>query len=109
MEWLVETKYAMRNITRILQSQPNTVIQYYALATLYYSTGGDTGHWVNDRLWLNEEAPPCDWGLVMCFYLENTTTTNTTSHMDWNNNTVEKVEEEEEEEESFITGIYMGT
>jgi hypothetical protein len=32
---------------------------------LYYSTGGDTGTWNNDRLWLSTE-PLCDWALIKC-------------------------------------------
>jgi hypothetical protein len=40
-------------------------LQYYALVTFYYSTGGATGLWSNDRIWLSTE-PLCDWLFVIC-------------------------------------------
>jgi hypothetical protein len=63
IEWLASTH--LSNITTILENNPMAMVQQYALVTFYFATGGDTGKWFNDRLWLSPE-PVCDWGGITC-------------------------------------------
>jgi hypothetical protein len=66
-------------------THPYTLVNLFALVTFYYSTGGDTGVWINDRLWLSQEDHLCLWVGVTCGYFwvdgsdGNTTTTTTTT------------------------------
>jgi hypothetical protein len=60
--WLSQQEHAS-NVT--LEADLRLWVQYYVLVTLYYSTGGDTGTWNNDRLWLSTE-PLCDCALITC-------------------------------------------
>jgi hypothetical protein len=62
VEWLATYHPPLNAVTN---DTLNMWIQYYVLVTLYYSTGGETGTWFNDRLWLSPE-PFCDWALISC-------------------------------------------
>jgi hypothetical protein len=62
IEWLSQQEQAS-NVTT--EAELHLWVQSYVLVTLYYSTGGDTGTWGNDRLWLSTE-PLCDWALIRC-------------------------------------------
>jgi hypothetical protein len=59
-------------VVSILNTQPSLtnskLVQYYALACIYYATSGD--NWVNHTHWLSSTIDPCDasngWAGVDC-------------------------------------------
>jgi hypothetical protein len=63
IEWLASTHSS--NFTTIFENNATAMVQRYVLVTLYYTAGGDTGKWFNDRLWLTSESV-CDWGGITC-------------------------------------------
>jgi hypothetical protein len=70
IEWLAEYHPPSNGTTK---ENMDVWIQYYALVTFYYSTGGESGKWSIDRLWLTSE-PLCSWTLISCFdYTQNAT------------------------------------
>jgi hypothetical protein len=59
---------ATTSSSRMIDSHPYTLVNLFALVTFYYSTGGDTGLWINDRLWLSHDDHLCLWVGVTCGY-----------------------------------------
>lgn len=57
MEWLLDTAWEKPSYIRGVTDQ--VVLQRFALATFYYSTGGDTTWKEHD--WLDANVPECDW------------------------------------------------
>ena len=58
-EWILNGDPAMPDPCR----DPDAVVDRFALATFYYSTGGE--QWRNNDAWLSEEDA-CDWFGVRC-------------------------------------------
>jgi hypothetical protein len=62
-QWLLQLDSKMSTGGRCVD--PIAVTQRYALAVLYYSTGGEES-WINNGRWLLGDYDECDWNRIVC-------------------------------------------